>query len=327
MVSGNQSTAPITITVVHREYRGQISLRQLARDLKADRNNVRRAKNWLIENRHPAFENYPLGGSLSPEQAKAIIAYRDHTAAGIRGDALTEKMFPDTATPTDKKNALRDLFDEHNVSPEQAAQLTYSILEIFKSMKFNRLAKELDLSVNELAEKASTVLSDANGGTDVDEAQAQAIRALFAGDGKETRSPQPASGGGNNANAVFETEAPNDADIGIAALDGMLKEYSHRLQGLAVAHQWIKAYEESGAYPADPDAAKRLEAVCLLRSLNIPYQAPHPTLKTSGGNRRELSLPPSVRAILGNVFPNELAGIERETFDQPVASRPQLSGS
>lgn len=70
---------------------------------------------------------------LSSEQANAIIDYRSYTTAGIKGDALTEKMFPDTATPDAKKNALRDLFEEHNVSPEKAAQLTYSILEIFKS--------------------------------------------------------------------------------------------------------------------------------------------------------------------------------------------------
>ena len=193
-------------------------------------------------------------------------------------------------------------------------------------MKFNKLARELEIPVNELADKAKDIIPNANGGTEVDEQQEQSIRALVASDGR-ARSPQPVGDSTNDANAVFETEAPNDTDIGIAALDGMLNEYSHRLQGLAVAHQWIKAYEESGAYPDDPDAAKRLEAVCLLRSLNIPYQAPHPTLKTSGGNRRELSLPPSVRAILGNVFPNELAGIERETFDQPATNRPQLSGS
>lgn len=132
MVSGSQSIPPTTIAVVHREYRGQISLRQLAKDLNADRNNVGRAKKWLIENRHTAFENYTPGSSLSPDQAEAIITYRDHTAAGIRGDALTDKMFP-PAAPNVKKDALRDLFEEHNVSPEQAAQLTHSILEIFNS--------------------------------------------------------------------------------------------------------------------------------------------------------------------------------------------------
>lgn len=132
MVSGSHSTPPITITVVHRECRGQISLRQLARDLNADRNNVRRTKKWLVENCHPAFENYMPGSSLNPEQAETIILYRSYTAAGIKGDALTEIMFP-SAMPTAKKNALRDLFEKNNVSPEQAAQLTRSILDIFES--------------------------------------------------------------------------------------------------------------------------------------------------------------------------------------------------
>lgn len=133
MVSGPQSPLPPTITVLHQEIRGRISLRQLAKDLKANRRNLKRAKNWLIENKHPSFEGYVADSPLSPEQASAIIDYRSYTTAGIKGDALTEKMFPDTATPDAKKNALRDLFEEHNVSPEKAALLTYSILEIFKS--------------------------------------------------------------------------------------------------------------------------------------------------------------------------------------------------
>lgn len=193
-------------------------------------------------------------------------------------------------------------------------------------MKFNKLAKELELHVNELAEKVKDIVPSANGGTEVDEQQEQKIRARIASNGK-TRSPQPTADG-NSANTAFETEALSDTDLGIAALDGMLNEYSYRLQGLGVAHQWIKSYEESGEYPDDPDAAKRVEAIGLLRSLNIPYQAPHPTIKTSGSNGRELSLPASVRAILGNVFPNELAGIEREALvEQPATNRPQLSGS
>ncbi|PZO46042.1 MAG: hypothetical protein DCF15_20860 [Phormidesmis priestleyi] len=192
-------------------------------------------------------------------------------------------------------------------------------------MKFNTLAKQLGHSVIELAEKVKDIVPSANGGTDVDENQEQKIRARIS-NGK-ARSPQPTADG-NRANAAFETEALSDTELGIAALDGMLTEYSYRLQGLGVAHQWIKSYEESGEYPDDPDAAKRVEAIGLLRSLNIPYQAPHPTLRTSGSGGRELSLPTSVRAILGNVFPNELAGIERESLvEQPATNRPQLSGS
>ncbi len=133
MVPGSQPPLPPTITVLYRESRGRISLRQLAKDLKANRRNLIRAKNWLIENRHPSFEEYVADSPLSPEQANAIIDYRSHTTAGIKGDALTEKMFPDTAMPTAKKTALRDLFEQHHLSPEQAAQLTHSILEIFKS--------------------------------------------------------------------------------------------------------------------------------------------------------------------------------------------------
>ena len=68
---------------------------------------------------------------LTPEQAEAIIRYRSYTTTGIKGDALTEKMFSDIETTNTKKNALRDLFEQHAISPEQAAQLTHSILEIF----------------------------------------------------------------------------------------------------------------------------------------------------------------------------------------------------
>ena len=131
MVFSSQPSPPPTITVVHQEYREQISLRQLTRDLKVSRANVRRAKNWLIENRHPSFADYVPDSLLSPAQAEAIVTYRSYTTAGIKGDALTEKMFPDVTTAHAKKDALRDLFEQHQLPPEQAAQLTHSILEIF----------------------------------------------------------------------------------------------------------------------------------------------------------------------------------------------------
>ena len=129
--SSSQASLPPTIAVVHQEYREQISLRQLTKDLQVSRANVRRAKNWLIENRHPSFANYVPNSLLNPEQAEAIVTYRSYTTAGIKGDALTEKMFPDVTTVNAKKNALRDLFEQHQLSPEQAAQLTYAILRIF----------------------------------------------------------------------------------------------------------------------------------------------------------------------------------------------------
>jgi hypothetical protein len=132
MVSSADSSLPPIITVLYQECRGEVSLRQLARDLDADLSNVRKAKNWLIENRHPSFEGYTPDSPLSPEQAEAIILYRSYTTAGIKGDALTTKMFPDVATAHAKKDALRDLFEQHHIPPEQAAQLTHSILEIFK---------------------------------------------------------------------------------------------------------------------------------------------------------------------------------------------------
>lgn len=131
MTSGAQQSQPPTIEVLAKEFRGDLSLRQLAKDINADPSNVRKAKNWLIENRHPAFRKYAPDDLLTPKQAEAIIRYRSYTTAGIRGDALTEKMFLDTVTAHAKKNALRDLFEQHHVPPAQAAQLTHSILEIF----------------------------------------------------------------------------------------------------------------------------------------------------------------------------------------------------
>ena len=131
MFSGSESPPPPTITVPYQECRGQISLRQLAQDLNASCRSLRRSKNWLVENLHPAFDGYIAENPLTPEQANTIITYRSYTTAGIKGDALLEKMFPDTATPNAKKNALRDLFEQHNISPEKAANLTHSILRIF----------------------------------------------------------------------------------------------------------------------------------------------------------------------------------------------------
>lgn len=133
MFSGPQSPLPLTITVLHKEYRGQVSLRQLAQDLSTSCRSLRRAKNWLIENLHPAFESYIAESPLTPDQANTIITYRSYTTAGIKGDALLDKMFPYIAKPNARKNALRDLFEQHNISPEQAASLTHAILRIFDS--------------------------------------------------------------------------------------------------------------------------------------------------------------------------------------------------
>lgn len=132
MVSDAQHHHHPTIDVLAKTYRGGVSLRQLAKDLNADPSNVRKAKNWLIENRHPAFKRYAPEDRLNAEQVNTIVDYRSHTTAGIRGDALTEKMFPDIATTHAQKNALRDLFEQANLPPEQAAKLTHSILEIFQ---------------------------------------------------------------------------------------------------------------------------------------------------------------------------------------------------
>ena len=131
MVSVCSSPSPPTITVLHQECRGQISLRQLSKNLRADRRSLKRAKNWLIENRHPTYANYVPESPLSPEQAEAIVTYRSYTTQGIKGDALTEKMFPDVTTTSHQITALRDLFEQHQLPPEQAAQLTHAILEIF----------------------------------------------------------------------------------------------------------------------------------------------------------------------------------------------------
>ena len=46
-------------------------------------------------------------------------------------------------------------------------------------MKFNKLAKELNLSVNELADKVTSILPNANGGTDVSEDQRAQIKSLL----------------------------------------------------------------------------------------------------------------------------------------------------
>ena len=55
-------------------------------------------------------------------------------------------------------------------------------------MKFNKLAKELDLSVGDLAEKVKDILPNANGGTDVsDKQKTQILSLLQTPDRKSTR--------------------------------------------------------------------------------------------------------------------------------------------
>jgi hypothetical protein len=150
-------------------------------------------------------------------------------------------------------------------------------------MRFNKLAKELNLSVNDLAEKVKAILPDANGGTEVSDEQVKAIKQLLTDSKAAPKTgsfpPTDAMGG---ANAVFPIHKPSDQEVGIAALAGMVGEYEHRLRGLTVAHQWIHEHEETGHYPGDPVAAKLIKAVCLLRGLNIPYQNSQPTLPPSG---------------------------------------------
>ena len=136
MVSAPQTNLKPNLTldvaVLSKAYVGEVSLSQLARDLGADVSNVRKAKNWLINNRHPTFDGYEADTPLNPEQAEAIVTFRSYTTIGIKGDALTEKMFPDPSAENEKKTALRDLFEKAGIPPEQAAKLTHSILEIFR---------------------------------------------------------------------------------------------------------------------------------------------------------------------------------------------------
>lgn len=195
-------------------------------------------------------------------------------------------------------------------------------------MKFKTLAQQLDHSVGDLAEKVKGILPGANGGTEVDDPQVHAIKALI------TNSKEPSSKGAHltnassGANEVFETAAPSDTEMGIAVLNGMLGEYEHRLQGLATAHGWINEHEQIGDYPDDPIAAKLTKTVCLLRSLNIPYQAPHPAIKSSAPSSAEdsgLSLPPMVRGLLEAAYPDELTALNRNLPERPKASCPQIS--
>lgn len=131
MVSAHPSPLPPTLTVLHQEYREQISLRQLAKDFGVSRRSLGRAKNWLIENCHPSFQGYAPDSPLTPEQAEAIVQFRSYTTRGVKGDRLIEKMFPAPQTKDQQKTALRDLFEAHSIAPELAAKLTHSILEIF----------------------------------------------------------------------------------------------------------------------------------------------------------------------------------------------------
>jgi hypothetical protein len=194
-------------------------------------------------------------------------------------------------------------------------------------MRFNKLAKEKGLSVSDLASQVSTILPNANGGTEVSDDQLKKIKQLLA-DSKalpKTGSfpPTDAMGG---ANTVFPVHEPSDQEVGIAALAGMVSEYEHRLRGLTVARQWIHEHEETGHFPGDPVAAKLIKAVCLLRSLNIPYQTPTlpPSEEPQGSG---ISLPPLVRSILGNTYPDELADIDRELPEPTGEERLQLSAS
>jgi hypothetical protein len=189
-------------------------------------------------------------------------------------------------------------------------------------MKFNRLAKEKGLSVSDLASKVSTILPNANGGTEVSDEQMKAIEQLLA-DSKAAPKMRSLNAIGG-VNTVFPLHEPSDQEVGVAALSGMVGEYEHRLRGLTVAHQWINEHEETGHYPDDPVAAKLIKAVCLLRSLNIPYQMTHPTGEPQVSG---VSLPPLVRGILGNTYPDELADIDRELPEQAGENRLQLSAS
>ncbi len=195
-------------------------------------------------------------------------------------------------------------------------------------MKFKTLAQQLDHSVSELAEKAKDIVPGANGGTEVDEAQVQAIQALVTHSKKPSSKGVHSTSAGGGANEVFETEAPSDTELGIAVLGGMLQEYENRIRGLTIAHEWINSHEEAGDYPVDPIAAKLTETVCLLRSLNVPYQPPRPAIKSSkslaGTEGSGVSLPPLVRSLLAAAYPEELTDLDRDLPEPPKVSRPQL---
>ena len=187
-------------------------------------------------------------------------------------------------------------------------------------MKLYKLAKELKISVNDLADMIKNLLPGANSGTEINDELAKEIRALVANSKQPSSSKEAHSTNvSGDANELFETDAPSDTESGIAVLSGMVREYENRIRGLTVAQEWIERHEEVGDYPADPIAAKLTEAVCLLRSLNIPYQPPYPAIKSrlsASPTGSGVALPPLVRSLLEATYPDELTSLDRNLPEQ-----------
>ena len=105
-------------------------------------------------------------------------------------------------------------------------------------MKFNKLAKELNLSVSDLAEKAKDILPNANGGTEVSDEQKAQIEALL-------RSP-------TSENALSFTEDGSDPILSV------LLERIDQEEQLAtpeqVVDEMISRYVENPEdLPTDPE--------------------------------------------------------------------------
>lgn len=188
-------------------------------------------------------------------------------------------------------------------------------------MKFNKLAKDLGLSVTELAETASAILPNANGGTEVNEEQEKAIRALL-------KQPEAT----DSLPATFDTTtAPTDESLANAALDGIITDYSYRLRGAAIANAWIEQRAGGQGNATDnPVIQKKIQVVLMLRKLGIPHAAPQPAPADSlsaGGTESGLSLPPLVQSALESAFPDRMQRINSPLPTTTGRETPQLQGA
>lgn len=187
-------------------------------------------------------------------------------------------------------------------------------------MKFNKLAKDLGLSVTELSEKASAILPNANGGTEVNEEQEKAIRALL-------KQPETAE----SIPATFDTTtAPTDESLANAALDGIITDYSYRLRGAAIANAWIEQRADGQGNATDnPVIQKKIQVVLMLRKLGIPHAAPQPVPAEllAAGTESGLSLPPLVQSALESAFPARMQRINSPLPTTTGREAPQLQGA
>ena len=180
-------------------------------------------------------------------------------------------------------------------------------------MKFNKLAKELNLSVSDLADKVKDILPNANGGTDVSDEQKTQIEALL-------QAPAPDSS--------FSFLTGDGTDPILSVLIERIEEEQQQAMPEQLVDQMIARYLENPEdLPADADYREAIITyVDLVKKRHARRQQQFSRLR-SHFSRPERNGSATEPLVLANFYSSEPSGSGSTTTLNGNSTSPQLAAA